>query len=132
MSLYTQDSVGHRPFSEHAHEMTGYTWHLPVKMTRRNVQVLVVVLTLILTSLRRKRGTRLLIERWQGQYNAPHVSLTWLRCDKDPSNRSLMFVLRCEPCQKYEAQIKGQIINLIQVCGSKRHQTSRQAVLYSR
>ena len=34
--------VGHRPFSEHAQEMTGYTWHLPVKMADRNVQVLVV------------------------------------------------------------------------------------------
>ena len=27
-------------------------------------------------------------EWWQGQYNAPHESLTWLQCDKDPSDRS--------------------------------------------
>ena len=53
-------TVGHRPFSEHAQEMTGYTWHLPVKMASRNVQVL-VLLALILASLRRKTGARLLL-----------------------------------------------------------------------
>ena len=48
------------------------------------------------------------VERWQGQYNTHHENLTWLRCDKDPSNKSLVSVLWCEPCRKYEAQIKGQ------------------------
>ena len=35
-------TVGHRPFSEHVCEMTGRTWHLPVKMAgrkRANVSV---------------------------------------------------------------------------------------------
>ena len=104
--------VGHWPFSEHAQEMTSYTWHLPVKIAgRKRKSTSSIVLALILASLRRKTGAMITVrtfEIWQEQYNAPHKNLTWLRCDKDWSDRSLVFVLWCELCRKYEARIKGQ------------------------
>ena len=62
--------VSPRPFSDNSQEMTSYTWDLPVKMACQNglskwpvenAQVLVVVLALILASLRRKTGARLLL-----------------------------------------------------------------------
>ena len=56
----------------------------------------------------RRQVTVRTFEKWQGQYNPAHESLTWLRCDKDPNDRSLVSVLWCEPCRKYEARIKGQ------------------------
>ena len=47
-------------------------------------------------------------EKRQSQYNPSHSSLTWLQCEKESSYRSLVSVLWCEPCRKYEARIKGQ------------------------
>ena len=47
-------------------------------------------------------------ERWQGQYNTEHKSLSWLRCERDPRDKTLVSVLWCEVCQKYEARIRGQ------------------------
>ena len=47
-------------------------------------------------------------ERWQGQYNTEHKSLSWLRCERDPRDKTLVSVLWCEVCRKYEARIRGQ------------------------
>ena len=59
-------TVSHWPFSEHVQETTGYTWHLPVKMAgRKRTSILVVVLSLIIPSLRRKTGARLLLGPWK-------------------------------------------------------------------
>ena len=59
-----------------------------------------------------KKGRRQItvrtFEKWQGQYIPAHESLTWLQCDKDPSDKTLISELWCEPCRKYEARMKGQ------------------------
>ena len=46
-------------------------------------------------------------EKWQGQYDKDYGTLSWLRCVKDPSNRTLVSELWCEVCRKYEARIFG-------------------------
>ena len=46
-------------------------------------------------------------ERWQGQYNAEYQSLSWLRCDRDQRDRTLVSLLWCVVCRKYEANIRG-------------------------
>lgn len=55
----------------------------------------------------RRQITVTTFEMWQSNYNASHKSLTWLQCDTDPSDRSLVSLLWREPCRKYESRIKG-------------------------
>ena len=90
--------------------MTEYTWHLPVRMAgqKRTSTSSGSFDSSQSEKKDRRQITVRTFKRWQGQYNAPHESLTWLRYDKDPSDRSLVFVPWCEPCRKYEARIKGQ------------------------
>ena len=91
--------------------MTGYTWHVPVKMAGRKRASASYSSTVECSQVEKKDRRQITVrtfEKWQGQYNTPHESLTWLRCDKDPNDRSLVSVLWCEPCRKYEARIRGQ------------------------
>ena len=103
--------VGHRSFSEHVREMACHTWHLPVKMAGRKRASASYSSNVECSQSAKKDRRQITIrtfERWQGQYNTPHESLTWLLCDKDPNDRSLVSVLLCEPCRKYEARIRRQ------------------------
>ena len=47
-------------------------------------------------------------KRWQEQYEKEHSSLSWLRCDQDQPDKTLVSALRYEMCRKYEARIRGQ------------------------
>ena len=85
--------------SEHAQKMTGYTWQLPVKMATRKRTRTSSSSSFDSSQSEKKDRHQITIrtfESWQGQYNAPHRSLTWLRCDKDPSDRSFISMLWCE------------------------------------
>ena len=64
-------------------------------------------------------------EKWQGQYNSEFEMLTWLRCDKDRGDRTLVSVLWCDVCRRYESKITGQK-NFCKTWldGSSNHRTS--------
>ena len=57
---------------------------------------------------RRRQVTVNTFQKWQGQYNALFETLSWLRCDRDATDKKLVSVLYCETCRKYKTRIKGQ------------------------
>ena len=51
--------------------------------------------------------------------------MSWLRCDLDPQDRSLVSVLWCDVCRKYEDRIRGQKnFSRAWIDGSTNHKTS--------
>ena len=73
-------TVDHRPFSERAEEMTGYTWHLPVKMAGQKHTNTSSSSSCDSSQSEKKDRRQITIrtfKKWQGQYNTPHKSLTW-------------------------------------------------------
>ena len=44
-------------------------------------------------------------EKWQGQFDKDYNTLSWLGCVKDRSDRSLVSLILCEICKKYETKI---------------------------
>ena len=44
-------------------------------------------------------------EKWQGQYNREHQTLSWLKCTKD-KDHSLVAYLWCEICRQESAALK--------------------------
>ena len=63
--------------------------------------------------------------KWQGQYNTSYETLTWLRCDKDTSDRGVVSSLYCDICRKYESRIKAQKnFSLAWIKGTTNHRTS--------
>lgn len=91
-------TVGHWPFSEDEQEMTGNTWHLPVKLVSRKRTSTSTSSSFDSSQFEKKDGK-------SNIRNSPHESLTWLQCDKDPSDRSLVSVLWCNPCQTRTKEI---------------------------
>ena len=61
-------------------------------------------------------------EKWQGQWNRDHLTLSWLRCEKDRSDRGLVDLIWCEACRKYESRICSSKnfskVSLIAICPS--------------
>ena len=44
-------------------------------------------------------------EKWQGQFEKDHQTLSWLDCTKDQHDRSLVGLLLCMISKKYETKI---------------------------
>ena len=44
-------------------------------------------------------------EKWQRNYDKEHQTLTWLKCEVDKSDRSLVALLWCLACREYESRI---------------------------
>ena len=44
-------------------------------------------------------------KKWQRQFNIEYQSLSWLRCDKDKNDKSVVSTLWCEVCRQYENKI---------------------------
>ena len=45
--------------------------------------------------------------KWKSQYERDHQAMSWLRCDIDQQDRSLVAQLWCEACRKHEGAITG-------------------------
>ena len=64
-------------------------------------------------------------EKWKREYNREHQSLSWLRCDKDKSDKSLVATLWCELFRQHEDRIRSmRNFSAAWVTGSTNHRAS--------
>ena len=64
-------------------------------------------------------------EKWQRQFNIEYQSLSWLRCDKDKNDKSVVSTLWCEVCRQYENKICSfKNFSKSWIEGSGNHRTS--------
>ena len=106
-------------------------WHLPVKMAgRKRTSILVVVLSLILASLSRKTGARLLLgPSKDGNGNTMLPTRVGYDVIKTRATEASSPCYGVSPVESTRLESKDKRIS--QVHGSKGHRTSGQAVLYS-
>ena len=45
--------------------------------------------------------------KWKSQFEREHETLSWLRCDEDADDKSLVAVLWCQACRTHERSITG-------------------------
>ena len=46
-------------------------------------------------------------KKWQTQYDREYQSLTWLKYDRGDQDKTLVKVLRCSACTKFDSSIHG-------------------------
>ena len=46
-------------------------------------------------------------KKWQRNNDREHQMLTWLRCDKDKQDNSLVALLWCSACREYQSRIRS-------------------------
>ena len=64
-------------------------------------------------------------KKWQAQLEREHQTMTWLRCDTDESNPTLVDTLWCHACRTNEAKIIGmKNYSSVWISGSTNHKTS--------
>lgn len=64
-------------------------------------------------------------EKWQRNYDRDHQTLSWLRCEKDKNDKSLVALLWCSVCRKYRDNIRSmKNFSNAWVSGSENHRTS--------
>ena len=64
-------------------------------------------------------------KKWQTNYEQEYQSLTWLRCDVDQRDRSLVGLLWCAVCRRFEERIRGvKNFSNVWVTGSSNHKSS--------
>ena len=101
-----------RPFSEHARKWPVPCDTLPVTMAGRLKRS-----GSSCSESEKKADKRQVtvntFQTWQGHHNASFETLSWLRCDKDTTDKTLVALLHCDVCRKYETRIKGQITFLL-------------------
>ncbi|KAL5506170.1 hypothetical protein EMCRGX_G007757 [Ephydatia muelleri] len=62
--------------------------------------------SVVLESVAKKRQVTVsTFEKWQREYDRDHQTLTWLKCEKDRENRSLVGTLWCHVCREYKHKI---------------------------
>ena len=124
-------TVGHRPFSEHAQEMTGYTWHLPVKMAGRKHTSTSSSSSFDSSQYEKKDRCQITIRTFGKMARA-------IQCSPRESNYNVIKTQTTEasspcygvsPVESTRLELKHK--RIYQVRRSKGHRTSRQAVLYS-
>ena len=63
--------------------------------------------------------------KWQRTYEKEHQSLSWLHCDVDSHNKTLVSKLWCAVYHKYEANVTGhKNFSRVWIDGSGNHKTS--------
>lgn len=77
----------------------------------------------------KKKGQRQIsfstFKQWQTKYDREYQSLSWLRCTPDPQDSSLVYMLTCSVCQKYESSICSlRNFSSAWITGSVNHRTS--------
>ena len=64
-------------------------------------------------------------KKWQRTYEKNHQSMTWLNCDIDQQNKSLVSILWCSVCRQYEHEICSyKNFSRAWIDGSSNHKTS--------
>ena len=64
-------------------------------------------------------------KKWQTNYEQEYQSLTWLCCDVDERDRSLVGLLWCAVCRRFEERIRGvNNFSNVWVTGSTNHKSS--------
>ena len=55
----------------------------------------------------KKQVSVLTYKKWQANYNQEYQTLSWLRCDVDKRDKSLVGFLWCAVCRRFEERIRG-------------------------
>ena len=77
------------------------------------------------SSNKKRRVSVSTFEKWQGQFDKDHSTLTWLRCDKDSKDRAIVATVWCDVCRKFEESIRGmKNFSNVWIEGSSNHKTS--------
>ena len=64
-------------------------------------------------------------QKWQTQFEREHATLSWLRCDRDSRDKSLVDCLWCDVCRKHEDRIVGmKNFSRAWITGSSNHKNS--------
>ena len=64
-------------------------------------------------------------KKWKTQFEREHQTLTWLHCDVDSADPTLVAALWCEACRKHESSISGmKNYSRVWIAGSSNHKTS--------
>ena len=56
---------------------------------------------------KRRQASMSTFTKWQAQLKREHQTMTWLRCDTDKSNPTVIDTLWCHTCRTNEAKIVG-------------------------
>ena len=73
----------------------------------------------------RRQVTLVTFQKWQKQYEREHRTLSWLRCDADSRDKSLVDILWCDVCRKHERHLTGlRNFSRVWIAGSNNHKTS--------
>ena len=73
----------------------------------------------------RRQVTVATFNKWQKQYEREHRTLSWLRCDVDSRDKSLVDVVWCDACRKHEKRLTGlKNFSHAWITGSYNHKTS--------
>ena len=55
----------------------------------------------------KRQVTVLTFRKWQTNYEQEHQALSWLCCDVDEGDKSLVGLLWCSVCRRFEERIRG-------------------------
>ena len=74
---------------------------------------------------RKRQVSYTTFKKWQANLEKDHRTLSWLKCDLDASDRSVVDTLWCQVCRKYEERLQGmKNYSTIWITGSTNHKTS--------
>ena len=64
-------------------------------------------------------------KKWQTNYEQEYQTLSWLRCDVNERDKSLVGLLWCAVCRRFEERIRG-VMNFsnVWITGSSNHKCS--------
>ena len=77
------------------------------------------------TSSKKRKVTLSTFNKWKAQFERDHSTLSWLRCDICKEDKTVVEVLWCEACRKYEDGITGmKNFSKAWITGSSNQKTS--------
>ena len=77
------------------------------------------------TSSKKRKVTLSTFNKWKAQFERDHSTLSWLRCDVCKEDKTVVEVLWCEACRKYEDGITGmKNFSKAWITGSSNQKTS--------
>ena len=73
----------------------------------------------------KRQVTVLTFRKWQTNYEQEHQALSWLCCDVDEGDKSLVGLLWCSVCRRFEERIRGvKNFSNVWITGSTNHKSS--------
>ena len=77
------------------------------------------------TKRSKRQASLACFKKWQSTYKREHQSLSWLRCDVDSCDKSIVDLLWCEVCRQHDDSIRGmKNYSAAWVNGTDNHKTS--------